>query len=70
LADFKALPVGDQERIISELQNMAPGFGSQARLMPKIGPYYQPQGNQSVDSFRNTINDMGSWATRKLGIGG
>lgn len=70
LADFKALPVGDQERIISELQDMAPGFGDQARLMPKIGPYYQPQGNQTVDSFRNTINDMGSWATKKLGIGG
>ena len=70
LADFKSLPVGDQERIISELQNMAPGFGDQARLMPKIGPYYQPQGNQAVDDIRNTINDMGSWATRKLGIGG
>lgn len=70
LQDFKALPVGDQERIMLELQNRVPGFGDQARLMPKIGPYYQPQGNQTVDSFRNTINDMGSWATRKLGIGG
>ncbi len=70
LADFKALPVGDQERIMTELQNRAPGFGDQARLMPQIGPYYRPQGNQAVDDIRNTINDMGSWATRKLGIGG
>ena len=69
LADFKALPVGDQERIMTELQNRAPGFGDRIRLMPQIGPYYRPQGNQAVDDIRNIINDMGSWATRKLGIG-
>lgn len=71
LADFKALPVGDQERIISELQNITPGFGSRVRLMPpEIGPYYRPQDDiQVVKDIRNTINDMGSWATRKLGIG-
>ena len=63
LADFKALPVGDQERILSELQRMNP----QRPMMPQIGMNYGIP--KEVESFRNTINDMGSWATRKLGIG-
>jgi hypothetical protein len=60
LADFKALPVGDQERIMVELQN---------RVQPERGIGMNYGIPKEVDSFRNTINDMGSWATRKLGIG-
>ena len=58
LADFKALPVGDQERILADLRGRVRGIGMNYGI-PK-----------EVESFRNTINDMGSWATRKLGIGG
>jgi hypothetical protein len=58
LANFKALPVGDQERILADLRGRVRGIGMNYGI-PK-----------EVESFRNTINDMGSWATRKLGIGG
>jgi hypothetical protein len=61
LQDFKALPVGDQERIMIELQN---------RVQPERGIGMNYGIPKEVESFRNTINDMGSWATRKLGIGG
>lgn len=61
LADFKALPVGDQERVMIELQN---------RVQPERGIGMNYGIPKEVESFRNTINDMGSWATRKLGIGG
>lgn len=61
LQGFKALPVGDQERIMVELQN---------RVQPERGIGMNYGIPKEVESFRNTINDMGSWATRKLGIGG
>ena len=63
LADFKALPVGDQERVLYELQRMKP----QRPMMPQIGMNYGIP--KDIELFRDTINDMGSWATRKLGIG-
>lgn len=70
LADFKALPVGDQERVLIELERRIP-----RGPLPRIGPYYrtpqeQAAAQQPVNSLRDTINDMGQWATRKLGIGG
>ncbi|HQB82925.1 MAG TPA: hypothetical protein PLR50_05480 [Candidatus Rifleibacterium sp.] len=70
LPDFKALPVGDQERVLIELERRIP-----RRPLPRIGPYYrtpqeQAAAQQPVNSLRDTINDMGQWATRKLGIGG
>jgi len=70
LPDFKALSVGDQERVMIELENRIP-----RRPLPRIGPYYrtpqeQAAAQQPVNSLRDTINDMGQWATRKLGIGG
>jgi hypothetical protein len=58
LADFKALPVGDQERILADLRGRVRGIGMNYGI-PK-----------EVESFRDTINAMGSWATNKLGIGG
>lgn len=80
LADFKALPVGDQERVMIELENRIPRrplprIGPPRIGPPRIGPYYrtpqeQAAAQQPVNSLRDTINDMGQWATRKLGIGG
>ena len=70
LPDFKSLPVGDQEKVMIELERRIP-----RRPLPRIGPYYrtpqeQAAAQQPVNDLRDTINSMGRWATNKLGIGG